>query len=879
MNLNDFKHIFWGNELALNGEITSSLAKEYFDENILNTKSREFSHTPIDKILYVLEKTAYLICDKEKSYYKELLYKLPTLINYSPSMVELGLIALKEMLSIPSLKQRLKSLGDYHSLDNFTKGHHGIVTRTVPLGSILHIAAGNIFLGSIDSLVMGIITKNLNILKVSSQDFLFPSLFFKALCEADSDRIITPYICITYWKSSNHSVDEIIKNSFDAILLFGGEDSVAHYKNNLSPKTQLYSFGPKISFGLITKDVKPCNLQSIADGFADDIVLWEQRACTSCQNIFIEESENLNLFVSLLYNALEKKGMEFPQTTLDIDSAVEIRKKRELANWSEFNNDGLVLEGTSANHTIIVQRTNNVCDSPLNRTIYVNIIDNYKDVLTSNISSLKYYMSTLAIACDTNIQDIMEDFMHLGVMRFCKPGFMCKNADESFPHDGFHLINLLVHFINKEDISIDDLGVEYTSTSMKDEILLSRLNLLLNEALKSPFYKELYKDITFPLKSLDKFKNLPTLEKQHIYDHSIDKNFDMLTAPANNSYTFSAGGTTGKMKYVAYSNEEFRESRQVFGQGFRAVGIDKNDFVVNYMKSGALWTAFTAVNEGLEETNCRILSLTSNQPEKETIQYLKTFSPNVLISLPGNIVLLAQEVEKLNESISFEKIFYAGEHMSFKAQEYVKKIFNCSKIASFGYAAVEIGPIGFQCECCSGTEHHVMDNWCYVEHDENGDVLVTGLKRFLHPIIRYRLGDNIEWIDEPCSCKRTSKKFRLLSRTDDLIRFNVSDIYINDVYDALKDIEEVSPFFQITVNNIGEMRSVSFKIETKDNKISLNDNLKSKVISSLEHQIKCISADREKNLIKDFNVELVHPLSIERVSRTGKIRKIIDNRL
>jgi len=78
MNLNDFKHIFWGNELDLNGEITSSLAKEYFDENILNTKSREFSHTPIDKILYILEKTAYLICDKEKSYYKELLYKLPT---------------------------------------------------------------------------------------------------------------------------------------------------------------------------------------------------------------------------------------------------------------------------------------------------------------------------------------------------------------------------------------------------------------------------------------------------------------------------------------------------------------------------------------------------------------------------------------------------------------------------------------------------------------------------------------------------------------------------------------------------------------------------------------------------------------------------------
>ncbi|GAA0127504.1 hypothetical protein UT300019_34100 [Clostridium sp. CTA-19] len=880
MRLEDFKHICFGKQLDIKGELTEEKANEHFNSAFLRKKSKEFNNTPIDKILYILEKTAYKLCDKNGDYYKEIMEKMPKLISYSPSMVDMGIESLKEMLSINSLKLRLESLGDYHCLDNFTKDRQSKMTRAVPVGSVLHIAAGNIFLGSIDSLIMGIITKNINILKVSSQDFLFPTLFYKALDEVDVDKAITPYIAITYWKSSNKALDKIAKNSFDAILLFGGEEAVKNYKNGLSVNTQLYSFGPKISFGIVCKGLNDFELRETAMNFADDIVFWEQRACTSCQNIFIENSNDVKNFVNYLYDALEEKGKEFPQNQLDIDYAVEIRKKREIAKWEEFNNRALVLEGKNANHTIIMEEKNNISDCPLNRTIYVNVVDSYKDILDGNIKLLKYYMSTLAIACNDGVQDIIEDLIDFGVMRFCRPGAMNKSEDDSLPHDGMYITNLLVRFINKENIKIDDLGIEYVNKDKKDDILLWRLNSLINEAVKSPFYKEFYKDVSLPLKSLQDFKNVPILEKKHIYENSIDKSNDMITGNMESSYVFSAGGTTGKMKYVAYSNEEFEKSKKIFGEGFRAVGIDKNDFAVNYMKAGALWTAFPAVNEGLEETGCKILSLTANQPEKESIEYLKKFKPNVLISLPGNIILLAQEVEKLNENIKLEKIFYAGEHMPLKAQEYVKKVFGARKIASFGYAAVEVGPIGFQCECCKGTEHHVMNDWCYVERDKNGDAIVTTLRRFLNPIIRYRLGDSIQWIDEPCACGRTSKKFKLLSRTDDVIRFNVSDIYINDVHEALKNVNEVSPFFQVVVDNVDEMRDVTFKIETKDKDMALKgDILKEKIVTSLKSNIRSLGIDYKKNLINDLKIEILPPFGIERVGRTGKIRRIVDRRV
>ncbi|HAG42917.1 MAG TPA: acyl-CoA reductase, partial [Clostridium sp.] len=518
MRLEDFRHICFGEQLYISGELTEEKANKYFDLSLLRKKSKEFSNTPIDKILYILERTAYKLCDKDGDYYKEIMEKMPELISYSSSMVDMGMDALKEMLSINSLKLRLKSLGDYHCLDTFTKNRYSKITRAVPIGSVLHIAAGNIFLGSIDSLIMGIITKNINILKVSSQDFLFPTLFYRALEEVDIDKTITPYITITYWKSSNKALDTIAKNSFDAILLFGGKEAVKNYKNGLSVNTQLYSFGPKISFGIVCKGLNNDELRETAKGFADDIIFWEQRACTSCQNIFIENSDNVKNFIQYLYEALEEKGEEFPQNQLDIDSAVEIRKKRELAKWEEFNNRALVLEGKNANHTIIMEEKNNIVDSPLNRTIYINVVDNYKDILDGNIQLLKYYMSTLAIACNSGIQDIIEDFIDFGIMRFCKPGAMSKSEDDSLPHDGMYITNLLVRFINKENIDIDDLGIEYVAEHKKEDILFWRINFLINEAVKSPFYKEFYKEIFLPLKSLQDFRNLPILEKKHIYE-------------------------------------------------------------------------------------------------------------------------------------------------------------------------------------------------------------------------------------------------------------------------------------------------------------------------------------------------------------------------
>lgn len=876
MVLENFKHYLFGEEVFIGKEISDELALKYFDREFLEGKSKAFSKTSIDSILYVLQETAYKIADCNGQFFKEVMAKLPKNLNYSDSMVKAGLDILPEILAIETLKGRLKPLGDYKCLDTFVKEEG--CKKAVPMGSLVHVCAGNIFLGAIDSLVLGIITKNINVVKVSSEDCIFPVIFYEALKEVDKENIVTPYVAITYWSHDNNKVDNIIKNNFDGILLFGGEEAVISYKSGLSHKTELYAFGPKISFGVVSNELSPKELEDVANGFADDIVFWEQRACTSCQNIFLEKGTYVDKFIDSLYKALEQKGKEFPQNNLQIDEAVEIRKEREMARWLQFNGEGRVLEGKTSNHTIIVGSGYDIKNSPLNRTIYVNLVDDYKDLLNGNIKYLKYYMSTVAVGF-RETSKVIDDFVDLGVKRFCKPGSMSTKGEADKPHDGIYLPNLLVRFINTEDLDSNKIGIEYIDSEHRDKLLIGKLNNLIVKAMASPFYKELYRDVKLPLKSLEEFKKVPILTKNHLYDNGLDSGNSMLTSDLNHAYIFSAGGTTGKMKYVAYSNEEFTKSKKVFGLGFKALGINEKDRVVNYMKAGALWTAFSAVNKGLEETGCTILSLTANQCEKDTINYIKIFKPNVIMGLPSNIILLAQEAKSMGEHIEIEKIYYSGEHLSEQGREFIQSIFNPRIIASLGYAAVETGPIGFQCEHCKDKEHHVCDEWAYVECNEEGEAIVTALERELNPIIRYKLGDKVELIDEPCKCGRTSKRFRLLGRTDDVIRFNVSDLHLNEIYKSIENINEVSSNFQISIDNLKEKRAITFNVEKKNFNPIEEDKVKNEILNKLMMNCKSISKDRELNLIEKIHVKVLEPNTIKRMERTGKIKRIVDNRI
>jgi phenylacetate-coenzyme A ligase PaaK-like adenylate-forming protein len=862
-------HFIFGSVQKGSRDLSVEEGKKFFSASAMKERVRAFAAIPVDDVISLLDRVGHRLT-KPGNYRDRIFEIMPEITGYSFPMMEKAMEALRGILSRESLEERLSCLGDRRVLDGWTV-YRGKPGRALPLGAICHVAPGNIFLGSVDSVITGMITKNINVLKLSRNDPIFPFIFLEALLEEDPTGDIAATLAITSWSHTNEAMMHLVGQEFDGILLFGGEEAVQGYANITAPTTRLLAFGPKLSWGLMRRGLDTNSLLHAVQGFALDITLWEQKACTSCQNLFVEGRDLAREVADLLHLELERLAHILPQGKVSLDEGVDIRKERERRFWDFFEGKGRLLEGPT--HSVILGEGADIIPSPLNRTIYVNAVANWQDVLGGNLRCISDQMSTVGLAVPEHLfEETMQGLEPLGIPRFCRPGTMGTGVDAGASHDGSYLILGLVHVLNKEDLPVTRLGRAYDQPARRETRILAELNRLVGHALKSPLYQKLYADVHLPLTSLEAFSRLPVLEKQHLENHCPPKDTAMLTAPAEASYIFSSGGTSGTPRHLCWSVEEFKQSQQVLGQGLRALGISKKDRVANLMRAGSLYTGFLAMNGGLEGTGCQILSLTANQSIDETLNLLEELQPNVAMGMTSTLVELAEKTRKDQRAITFERIFYTGEAMSDSSRALLTSVFHASRVGSLSYGAVEIGALGYQCDQCRHDEFHLAEDWAYLEFDEGGEVFATGTARLLHPVIRYRIGDRARWVDTPCSCGRTTPKFQLLGRSDYYVRLLYNDLYMTDIDRTLASFPAVTPVYQITVRNGKQGVEACLVIEGQP-----QEGLETAIWNALKKE-----AAEFKNLPDfgcPFEVSILPPGSITRMGRTGKIRRIVDLRV
>ncbi len=82
------------------------------------------------------------------------------------------------------------------------------------------------------------------------------------------------------------------------------------------------------------------------------------------------------------------------------------------------------------------------------------------------------------------------------------------------------------------------------------------------------------------------------------------------------------------------------------------------------------------------------------------------------------------------------------------------------------FASTELGTAGLFYPCGKGQGHHVQEDYCYTEliefsgakviHEPGrmGELVVTMLAAEAMPLIRYRTGQAVMRLDEPCGCGR-----------------------------------------------------------------------------------------------------------------------------
>lgn len=316
-----------------------------------------------------------------------------------------------------------------------------------PAGQVLHVASGNVFIACIESLVDGIITRNVNFVKMSSDDREFPVLFAESLREFDGKGVISPRLSVVWWPGGSDAVEKLFKTAMDRIIFWGGQDALKSWQKDLGESTLLIRHGHKISFGVVSgSGLASADVGHLTDNIALDISIWEQKACNCPQMIFVEESvaqPEMQRFLDSLAASLKKMNAAFPPGRRSNDEYVEVLKYRELALAKHFitGRPVSVIGPETLDWTIISEERSKEAfePSPLNRTILVKRYSSLKglaDIFREHSS----YLQTVGYSLnERELSEYAVTLSAAGVTRLCPFGIMAIPTAGT-PHDGGYIL-------------------------------------------------------------------------------------------------------------------------------------------------------------------------------------------------------------------------------------------------------------------------------------------------------------------------------------------------------------------------------------------------------------------------------------------------------
>ena len=185
----------------------------------------------------------------------------------------------------------------------------GLVTRPLPLGTLFHIAAGNMDALPAFTLAEGLLTGNVNILKLPQAD----DGLTVALCQRliGLEPRLAPYLYIFDTPSADVKTLTALATLADGVAVWGGEEAVSAARRLAPAGVKLIEWGHRLSFAYVSG----CEDEDAElDALAEHIVSTGGLLCSSCQVIFLdtERRGEAEAFCENFLPRLEKMRAKYP---------------------------------------------------------------------------------------------------------------------------------------------------------------------------------------------------------------------------------------------------------------------------------------------------------------------------------------------------------------------------------------------------------------------------------------------------------------------------------------------------------------------------------------------------------------------------------------
>ncbi len=203
-------------------------------------------------------------------------------------------------------------------------------------GLMLHNLAGNAIIVAPGSMAIALVTKNVNLLKLPSNDLYTGPMIAKEIARHHPE--IGEEISTLYWRGSDNDIYDalfgISENDaqpiIDGCIAWGGHDSINPMRvKSAASGVYFVEHGPKMSLAVyFTNGVNEKNLLKSLEKTAADIVKRRGRACKSPRFIAVEKSDDISVehFARQLLNEIIKLNEIYPPTNETYGIAAGIKE-------------------------------------------------------------------------------------------------------------------------------------------------------------------------------------------------------------------------------------------------------------------------------------------------------------------------------------------------------------------------------------------------------------------------------------------------------------------------------------------------------------------------------------------------------------------------
>lgn len=276
-------------------------------------------------------------------------------------------------------------------------------------------------------------------------------------------------------------------------------------------------------------------------------------------------------------------------------------------------------------------------------------------------------------------------------------------------------------------------------------------------------------------------------------------------------------GTTGRALYVALTRRDRNLMNESAARSFWAAGLRPSDTVVHCFNY-CLWIGGFSDHENVEATGATVVPFGVGQTAL-LVQTIRELQVNAISATPSYMLPLSEaaRAQGLNpRDLGLRKGFFGAEpgmsEPSVRAR--MEETWGIRAMdANFGMADI-LSIMGSECEYRQGLHFHAQGAVAVelIEPETGaplaltegavGELVYTHLLKEAQPLVRYRARDVVRILGTgPCACGRTSFRFRILGRSDDMLHVRGVNVFPTAVGNVLAYFSDrLSGEFQIIVD-------------------------------------------------------------------------------